>query len=297
LESASMARVAARELSGKITYAFASNTLDLQSRKYIELETALHEAVATNAFEIVYQPKLSLKSHKIHGMEALLRWNHPEKGYISPDIFIQIAESCGLIHDISAFVFKHALAQLQVWQEAGWKDLKMSINISALQLRQENIALEILAALRKAGVQANALELEITETSIIESPESAIVVLNELRSAGISISMDDFGTGYTSLALLTDLPLDCVKIDSSFVSQIAETKRNRSIVESMINMFQSLDLWVVGEGIETQEQFAILEHLGCDEIQGYYISKPISPDKIPEFLEHHDKPKNNIKAA
>ena len=297
LESASAARVAAREQSGKFTYVFASNALDLQSREYIELETALHEAVATDAFEVVYQPKLCLKSHKIRGMEALLRWNHPEKGYVPPDHFIRIAESCGLIHDISAFVFKHALAQLHIWRDAGWNDLKMSINISALQLRQKNIALEIMAALRKADVPANSLELEITETSIIESPESAIIVLNELRSAGITISMDDFGTGYTSLALLTDLPLDCVKIDRSFISQITETKRNRSIVESIINMSQSLDLWVVGEGIETQEQLAILDHLGCDEIQGYYISKPISADKIPDFLERYDNPDRKTKTA
>lgn len=297
LESASMARVAARAKPGKFSYVFASNALDLQSREYILLETALHEAVTTDAFEVVYQPKLCLKSHEIRGMEALLRWNHPTKGYIKPDHFIRIAESCGLIHDISAFVFKIALSQLRVWRDTGWNDLKISINISALQLRQKDIALEILAALRKAGVPANALELEITETSIIESPESAIAVLNDLRAAGITISMDDFGTGYTSLALLTQLPLDCVKIDRSFITPITDTKRNRSIVESIINMSQSLDLWVVGEGIETQEQLAILDHLGCDEIQGYYISKPIGADKIPEFLERYDNPSSGKKAA
>ncbi|MEE9335012.1 MAG: EAL domain-containing protein [Granulosicoccaceae bacterium] len=297
VESASSARVAAREQSGKFTYVFASNALDKQSREYIELETALHEAVATDAFEIVYQPKLCLKSHTIQGIEALLRWNHPEKGYVPPDHFIRIAESCGLIHDISAFVLKNALLQLHVWRDAGWKDLKMSINISALQLRQKHIALEIMAALRKADVPAGVLELEITETSIIESPTSAIVVLNELRSAGITISMDDFGTGYTSLALLSDLPLDCVKIDRSFISQITISKRSRSIVESIISMSRALDLRVVGEGIETKEQLAVLGHLGCDEIQGYYISKPISADKIPEFLEQYEKPDNDRKTA
>jgi len=154
-----------------------------------------------------------------------------------------------------------------------------------------------MAALRKADVPANCLELEITETSIIESPESAIEILNELRSSGITISMDDFGTGYTSLALLTDLPLDCVKIDRSFVTQITETKRNQSIVESIINMCQSLDLWVVGEGIETEAQIALLDHLGCNEIQGYYISKPITADEIPEFLDHYENSTNAKKTA
>ena len=297
LESASAARVAAREQSGKFSYVFASNAFDLQSREYIELETALHEAVATDAFEVVYQPKLSLKSHRIEGLEALIRWNHPEKDYISPDHFIPIAESCGLIHDISALVFKNALNQLRVWREAGRNDLILSINISALQLRDANLVLDILAALRKANVPANALELEITETSIIESPESAIILLNELRSSGVTISMDDFGTGYTSLALVTDLPLDSVKIDRSFISQISKTKRNQSVVESIINMSQSLDLKVVGEGIETQEQLAILDHLGCDEIQGYYISKPIGADKVLEFLQQYDEAENKKKAA
>ena len=257
----------------------------------------MHEAVATDAFEVVYQPKLSLKSHRIEGLEALIRWNHPEKDYISPDHFIPIAESSGLIHDISAFVFKNALNQLRVWREAGRNDLILSINISALQLRDANLVLDILAALRKANVPANALELEITETSIIESPESAIILLNELRSSGVTISMDDFGTGYTSLALVTDLPLDGVKIDRSFISQISKTKRNQSVVESIINMSQSLDLKVVGEGIETQEQLAILDHLGCDEIQGYYISKPIGADKVLEFLQQYDEAENKKKAA
>jgi len=289
LEAASTARVAAREQTGKFTYVFASSALDVQSREYIELETALHDAVSNNEFELVYQPKLSLKTHKIRSMEALLRWNHPEKGYIPPDEFIRIAESCGLIHDISQLVFNRALAQLNKWHKAGWTDLKLSINISAQQLRQKDMALEILAALRKAQVPAGALELEITETSIIESPESAIVVLNELRSSGVTISMDDFGTGYTSLALLTDLPLDCVKIDRSFISPMTETKRNQSVVESIISMCQSLDLWVVGEGIETAQQLALLEQLGCDEIQGYFISKPLDANAIPEFLKNYDK--------
>jgi len=297
LESASLARVEARNQSGKFTYLFASDSLDRQSREYIELETELHDAVASNAFNIVYQPKLSLADRQIHGLEALLRWQHPEKGFISPDRFIQIAESCGLIFDISSFVFNRALSQLRQWYDQGWTNLKLSINISALQLRQDDLALEVLAALKKAQLPASCIELEITETSMIESPDSAFKVLSELRQAGVSISMDDFGTGYTSLALLAELPLDCVKIDRSFILDITKEERNKAIVESIITMSHALHLSVVGEGIEQQDQHDLLQNLGCDEIQGYLISRPLDPEEVPAILSHYNTPSIKRKVA
>ncbi|MGI9324643.1 MAG: EAL domain-containing protein [Pseudomonadales bacterium] len=289
LASAGSARVLASKDPAKVSHSFASQSLDQDSKAYIQLESDLFEACESGDFEVYYQPMLDLAKQRIGGAEALVRWRHPTRGFISPEEFIPIAESNGLIQDLSAFVLAKAVAQLATWRAMGWTELKMSVNVSPVQLRSRTLVSDLLAALAKHEVPADRLEVELTESSIIESPQRARVTLGRMREAGMRVSMDDFGTGYSSLSLLADLPLDAVKIDRSFVDAMLTSQRSRAIVESVVNMAQSLQLHVVGEGIETNEQLAVLTSLGCNEIQGYLISRPMPADEVTEFLKQQSR--------
>ncbi len=297
LDGANLARMDASRMSDKITHSFASSSLDNASRKYIQIEADLYEAFEAGQFEVYFQPKFELATQRVHSLETLIRWHHPEKGFVPPNEFIPILEANGLIHDLSEFVLSESLKHLNIWQVLGHDDLTLSINISPVQLREPTLVDSIVNALREADLQGSRLEVELTETSVIDSPARARVVLNELREAGIRISMDDFGTGYTSLALLADLPLDAVKIDRSFISAMDTSKRSLAIVESVINMAQALNLWVVAEGVETNDQLATLTGLGCDEIQGYLFARPMCAADVIEFLQQQRAVDSNIKRA
>ncbi len=289
MDSACQARSEAAMKPDKISHYFASESLDKISREYITLETDLYEAYESEQFEVYFQPKFDLALRRVTSMEALLRWQHPEKGFISPSDFIPVAEANGLIHDISRFVLDQSLKQIVQWNSLGLTDLQVSINISPVQIRDPNLVSSILTTMDKANVSTSQIEIELTETSIFESPQRARIVLNRIRDAGLSIALDDFGTGYTSLGQLADLPLDVVKIDRSFIIAMGTSERSRAIVESVINMAHALKLRVVGEGIETNEQLAQLAGLGCDEIQGYLISRPLPADEITAFLQQQDR--------
>ncbi|MEE9321793.1 MAG: EAL domain-containing protein [Granulosicoccus sp.] len=286
LESAGRVRYEAALRPDKVSHSFASEQLDEASRSYIRLEADLHVALKKNELELYFQPKFDLSKRRVTGLEALLRWRHTELGFISPVDFIPVAEANGLIDEIFDFVLASALKQVRLWYALGFDDLCVSINISPVQLRDPLLAGQIVDAVAEAGVGRGSVEIELTETAVIESRECAVSALDRLRDAGIGVSMDDFGTGYTSLALLADLPLDTVKIDRSFVVAMGDSDRSRAIVESIINMAHALDLRVVGEGIETNEQLATLTALGCDEIQGYLISRPLPIDQTTAFLEN-----------
>jgi len=288
LENANHVRSEAALNPEKVSHSFASDSLDKVSRQYIQLETDLYDAFESGDFTVHYQPKFDLEERRITSMEALIRWQHPEKGYIPPAHFIPVAETNGLIHDISAFVLSESLKQLKYWRELGFADIRVSLNISPMQLREPSIVTDILDAIERAGVSPTQIEVELTETSVIESQHRARIVLSQLREAGIRVSMDDFGTGYTSLGLLADLPLDMVKIDRSFVVAMTSSSRSRAIVESVINMAHALALGVVGEGVETNEQLTTLASLGCNEIQGFLISKPLPADEVTEFLRQQN---------
>jgi len=285
LESAGRVRYEAALSPDKVSHSFAVEHLDEASRSYIRIETDLHDALSNDELALHYQPKFDVVKRRVTGMEALLRWQHPELGFISPTDFIPVAEANGLIDAIFEFVLTSVLEQIQQWQAQGLDGLCISINISPVQLRDPQIATRIVEAVADAGVESGAVEIELTETAVIESRECAVSALDRLRDAGIKVSMDDFGTGYTSLSLLADLPLDTVKIDRSFVVAMEGHDRNRAIVDSVIKMAHALNLRVVGEGIETNEQLATLTAMGCDEIQGYLISKPLPVDQITAFLE------------
>ena len=281
---ASEACQAALLKSDKVAHLFASGRLHAASDDYIRLESDLHEALDRNAIETWFQPKFDLARRRVTGMEALLRWKHETRGYVPPPLFVAVAEANGLIDRLSQRVLEATLQQIVVWRSMGFDDLRVSINISPMQLKAETLVEDTLEALEAAGVEGRQLEIELTETTVLDSPAQARQALSRLREAGVGISIDDFGTGYTSLSLLADLPLDVVKIDRVFVEAVESNARSRAVVGSVISMAHALDLRVVGEGVETNAQLEIMEQLGCDDVQGYLISRPQPADKITAFL-------------
>lgn len=272
--------------SDKISHVFASNSLNAESNDYIRLESDLHDALDNHEIEIWFQPKFDLAIHRIVGMEALVRWKHETDGFIPPDLFVTVAEANDLIDKLSDYVLHKTLKQIVVWRSMGFDDLKISVNISPMQLCAETFVSDILNALNKAGVDGKQLEIELTETSVLKNPQQARIALATLRENGVGISIDDFGAGYTSLSLLAELPLDVVKIDRLFIKAVESSARSRAVVGSVISMAHALNLRVVGEGVESNEQLEIMSRLGCDEIQGYLISRPKPADEMTEFLVH-----------
>ncbi len=297
LDAALQARHAATSAGEKFSFSFASDSLDEMSRRYIELEAMLFDAVDNGRFQVHYQPKLDLATRRIHGMEALIRWFHPDRGQLSPAEFIPIAEASGLIHDIYSFVLGRALDDLGNWRRQGHTELCVSINLSGAQLREPELVADTLQRIADAGIATWQIELELTETAVIDSPNRARIALGQLRDAGVAISMDDFGTGYTSLALLADLPLDSVKIDRSFINAMSDSDRGHAVVESVVRMAHALDLRVVAEGVETSEQLGQLERLGCNQAQGYLISKPVPAEAISALLERQGALADRTRAA
>lgn len=284
LDNAVDARIQASQLPEKVAYHFASKDVAEQSRDYIALESDLYKAVRGGLLQVHFQPKFDLEKRRIMGVEALVRWPHPERGFVPPDIFILIAESNGLVREIFTQVLEQSLAQLAVWDALGIRGLTVAVNLSGTQLRDKRLTAKVLASLAQAGLSSDRLDLELTETAIIQAPERALQILHELNDAGVSVSMDDFGTGYTSLALLSELPLKSVKIDRQFVTKLTANERTYAVVKSVIHMAHALHLKVIAEGIETPEQLSALDELGCDELQGYLISRPMSADDLTPVL-------------
>ncbi len=297
LDRASKACAEAALIPEKIAHVFDSDIMDTRSRDYIDLESDLHGALERGEFDVHFQPRLDLDRRVITGAEALVRWHHPERGNVPPPDFIHIAETNGLIHEISRFVLERSLDNLEHWHELGWHHMKVSINISPVQLREPALVEYVLEPIRRRGIDPDHLEIELTETSVIDTGERAINAIAALRECGLVVSMDDFGTGYTSLALLADLPLDTIKIDRSFVMDMQAGERSAAIVESVINMAHALSLRVVGEGVETNDQLTTLAGLGCNEAQGYLIGKPMSSDDFLAFLRHQGRPEILRKTA
>ena len=280
------ARMEAATKSDKVAHCFAAADLDDQSHDYIRLESDLHDALEAGELEIWFQPKFDLARRRVTGVEALLRWNHDTRGFVPPDVFVAVAEANGLIERVWDLLLERTLAQILVWRSMGFDELRVAINVSPIQLRAESLVDGTLEALRRSGVPGRQLEIELTETSMLDCPDSARRALARLRAAGIGIAIDDFGTGYTSLSLLADLPVDTVKIDRSFVVAMAGNERYNAVVESTILMAHKLKMRVVGEGVETNEQLEALLRLGCDEIQGYLISRPLPAGEVTGFLVH-----------
>ncbi|WP_203363972.1 bifunctional diguanylate cyclase/phosphodiesterase [Bacillus sp. REN10] len=263
-------------------YAFFDKEMERQSIERILRENALKESLTNNQFHLDYQPKLDLMTKQTIGMEALVRWNHPELGRISPAEFIPLAEESGLILPLGEWVMRESCQQAKKWNDLGFS-LKLSVNVSPYQLEQPNFVQCVQNILKETGLDASSFEIEVTE-SVFINIDSATLVLQQLQDLGISISIDDFGTGYSSFNYLKELPIDTLKIDASFIHDIHENKESRTIVKAMLTLVHALGLNVVAEGVETADQLQILIEDGCIQGQGYLFSKPLCSEDFEEYL-------------
>ena len=255
------------------------------SRRRLEMEHELRKALSNNELEVYYQPKLDLKQDRITSCEALIRWVHPTLGVISPEEFVNIAEENGLINDLGSFVLATACHQVESWSQQGLGNLHVSVNLSARQLKDKGFQQVIASTLRESKISPDSLELELTESMIIENLDSVVELLKALRSTGIKVSVDDFGTGYSSLSYLRELPVDTLKIDRAFIDEVESSKQQLAIVKAIVVLGVSLGLQVVAEGVENEAQLQLLRNLGCDLIQGYYVSKPLTVAEMEAVLE------------
>jgi diguanylate cyclase (GGDEF)-like protein len=249
------------------------------------IEEGLRYALERHEFALHYQPKINLKTGAITGAEALLRWTHPTRGAIAPLHFIPVAEDCGLIVPIGAWVLREACAQAQAWIDAGLPAMTMAVNISAVEFRSHDFLSNLFAVLQETRLDPRLLEVELTESLLMTNAESATSILQALRASGIQVAIDDFGTGFSSLGYLRKFPLDALKIDQSFVGQITATEENTAIVTAIISMARSLKLRIIAEGVENVEHVAFLQAHQCDEAQGYYFSRPVPSDQFAKLLE------------
>ncbi len=248
----------------------------------IAMETWLRYALERNEFEVYYQPQLNLSNGQVEGCEALIRWCHPEHGYISPAKFVPLAEETGLIVEIGQWVLETACAQAKRWQEMDMGMKYISINLSSVQFNKPNLIESIKNTLVTTGLAPHQLELEVTETALMQDAASAIAILAELKSLGIRTAIDDFGTGYSSLSYLKELPIDTLKIDNCFVRGASHDPKNQAILQSTIELAHRLSLKVVAEGIENLEEQTLLTQYQCDYLQGFWVGRPMSAGDIEQ---------------
>ena len=296
LKNADIAMYRAKE-KGKNNYQFYSTQIDNYSVERLSLESSLSRAIERNEFTLHYQPKVDIASGRIAGMEALLRWQHPELGWISPARFIPLAEENGLILPIGAWVLRTACAQNQTWRRQGMRRLRVAVNLSARQFGVESLPQDIGAVLRESGLEGEDLEIEITESMVMSNPEQAVTMLRQLKDMGIHVAIDDFGTGHSSLAYLKRFPVDSVKLDRSFVEDLPGDLESVAIAQAIIAMAHSLHMKVVAEGVENEAQLRFLRGEGCDEIQGHHFSEPRAAFEIPELMRKTLRPSGPLFVA
>jgi EAL domain-containing protein (putative c-di-GMP-specific phosphodiesterase class I) len=250
----------------------------------MQLNNDLRHAIERSEFVLHYQPKVALDSGALTGFEALLRWNHPTRGLVPPGQFVAALEESGLIVPVGEWVLKEACAQIERWRRAGFTPVPVAVNLSAKQFRRRDLDEVVSSVLAASGVSPALLELEITESCLMEDPDQAVRLLNRLRDAGVRISVDDFGTGYSSLSYLTRLPITALKIDRSFVRDAVTNPEAASIVRAVIDMAHNLRFTVVAEGVETLQQVAFLRKHECDQAQGYFYARPASAEQNIDWL-------------
>jgi diguanylate cyclase (GGDEF)-like protein/PAS domain S-box-containing protein len=280
LKNADTAMYKAKE-QGKNGFQFFREDMNARAFERLVFVSGLRRALERGEFRLVYQPQVQLADRQVQGAECLLRWSHPDMGEVSPGSFIPVAEETGLIVPIGEWVFREVCRQLREW---GGASVRVSVNVSARQFRQPDLVDVIARSLKEAGLRPQALTVEITESALIDDPETAAATLGRLKDMGLTISLDDFGTGYSSLSYLKRFPIDCLKIDRAFVRDIATDPDDAAIVTAIITMAQSLKLEVVAEGVETQQQVDFLRARGCYAAQGYFFSKPLPADLAQEWL-------------
>lgn len=282
LKGADMAMYRAKKLG--VSYQFYESQMEADVSRRMQLENDLRGALEREEFEIFYQPQEDLKAGSIPSMEALIRWQHPERGLVGPDEFIYLAEETGQILRMGEWVLRGVCEQLQSWREGGYKVMRCSVNLSGKQLTSPDLVNTVTKILQETSLPPKYLELEITESTIMEDPEQVIKTLTQLKTMGLSLAIDDFGTGYSSLNYLKRFPIDVIKIDRSFVADIITNQVDADIVKTIIDLAHVLDVDVVAEGVETELQRAFLKKQGCDVAQGYYLSRPVPIEKIEELF-------------
>jgi diguanylate cyclase (GGDEF)-like protein len=283
LQAATKAMESAKQQGGNVIE-FYTPALQVGVREQLSLETDLRHALEREELEIYYQPQVSLKTGKIVGCETLLRWQHQVHGFISPGRFIPVAEETGLIEQMGLWVLQTACRQMKAWSEAGLGLIRIAVNLSGRQFNQLNLCQSIIETLVKTDLDPSCLELELTESTLVKNPERAIQRLNSLKEIGVQIAIDDFGTGYSSLSYLHQFPFDTLKIDRSFVFNLTKNYKNRAITTALIQMAHQLRLNVIAEGVETAEELMFMQQHECDEMQGYFFSKPVPARDFENLL-------------
>jgi diguanylate cyclase (GGDEF)-like protein/PAS domain S-box-containing protein len=283
IKNADAAMYCAKE-KGRNTFQFFTEDMNIQVVERLTLENSLRLALERKELFLVYQPQMEIASGMIVGVEALLRWQHPERGLVPPDKFIRVAESSGLIMPIGEWVLREACSQVREWQDAGLLVVPVAVNVSAVQFRQGDFLTVIKKILSETGLSPEYLELELTESTLLSNVNVIFPMLEELRTMGLKLAIDDFGTGYSSLSYLRQFPVSKLKIDRSFVQDVVLNSDDAAITAAIISMAKGLNLKVIAEGVETGAQMAFLRAHQCDQIQGYYFSRPLTADKIAEKL-------------
>ena len=270
--------------TGRDNYAFFTERMDIDVRAKLAIQTQLRGAIARREFAVHYQPQMCLRSGAMLGAEALLRWHNPELGQVAPSLFIPLAEEYGLITAIGEWVLETVCAQIRRWHDAGLGDIKVAVNLSGNQFAQDRTVQFVEATLRKNAISASCLGIEITEGTVMGDPDKAVAALKRLKDIGVGVSLDDFGTGYSSLGYLKRFPIDVLKIDKSFVDDVATSTNDAAIALSVISLAHNLNMRVIAEGVETGEQVAFLSEHGCDEMQGYFFSRPLDAGAFTTLL-------------
>jgi diguanylate cyclase (GGDEF)-like protein len=288
LKNADTAMYHAKE-KGRNHYQFFSAHMNIEALERFSLENSLRNTIDKEDFQLYYQPQYDSSADKIIGVEALIRWMHPDRGMLLPDTFIPIAEESGLIITIGNWVLKTACKQNRAWQLAGFPPIYVTVNISGMQFKQKNFAESIAQTLLDTDLEPQYLELELTESILMEPTDTTFDTLNELKATGVRLAIDDFGRGYSSLGYLKRLPIDTLKIDRSFVRDILSSSDDRAIIKAIISLARTLNLRVIAEGVETHEQLTYLREQGSDGIQGFLLSKPMTPNSFRQLMKKEDQ--------
>jgi len=285
LKNADIAMYKAKE-AGKNNFKFYTEGMNASAVNFLLLENDLRRAIETDQLMLYFQPQFDLQTESLMGMEALVRWDHPDRGIISPAHFIPLAEETGLIVALGDWVLRASCAQQKIWLDQGKYTRRVAVNLSPRQFREQNFPQRVAEILAAVDLPAQYLELEITESSAMEHAGETINMMNELNSMGLSLAIDDFGTGYSSLAYLRRFPIQKLKIDRSFISDVAVDQNDAAIAKSIISLAHNMSLSVVAEGVENSDQAKWLRERGCDMAQGFLFAKPMSVEQLDMHLSH-----------
>ncbi|MDI6810026.1 MAG: bifunctional diguanylate cyclase/phosphodiesterase [Candidatus Eisenbacteria bacterium] len=285
LRNADIAMYRAKDEGIGNNYVLFISSMNERTHERLKMESMLRRALERGEFLLHYQPQIALNSREVTGIEALVRWQEPERGLIPPGEFIPVAEEIGIIISLGEWILRNACMTNKKWRDKGLKPVSIAVNLSLRQFKQKNFVDTVARILKEIRLDPHCLEMELTESILMENAEATIDILRALKEVGIRMTIDDFGTGYSSLEYLRRMPIDMLKIALPFVRDITKSPGDASIVTAIINMAHSLNIEVIAEGVETVEQLALLRSLGCDKIQGFLVSRPVPPDELEEFLE------------